>query len=102
LSYGVVVAMWRQHGPELWHRVGNLRRRRTAPKGEVEMKSLLVRRRHVSLDQALTAMSDTTIPRKDAVIMWRKALRRADAPTKELLSRVAKLHPKKRRPILPA
>ena len=64
-----------------------------------EMKSLLVRRKHVSLDDALTAMSDPTIPRRDAVIMWRKALRRADAPTKELLGRVTKLHPKKRRSI---
>jgi hypothetical protein len=31
------------------------------------------------------------------MMMWRKALRRADGPTKELLSRVAKLQPKKRR-----
>jgi hypothetical protein len=28
------------------------------------------------------------------VMMWRKALRRADGPTKELI-RVAKLHPRK-------
>jgi hypothetical protein len=60
------------------------------------MESLLVRRKHVDLDHALTAMSDPTIPR-DTVMMWRKALRRADGPTKELLSRVAKLQPKKRR-----
>jgi hypothetical protein len=54
----------------------------------------LVRRKHVNLSDALTAMSDSTIPRRDAMMMWRKALRRADAPTKELI-RVAKLHPKK-------
>ena len=60
------------------------------------MKSLLVRGKHVDLDHALTAMSDPTIPTRDAVMMWRKALRRADAPTRELLSRVAKLRPKKR------
>jgi hypothetical protein len=61
------------------------------------MKSPLVRRKHVDLDLALTVMSDPTIPTKDALTMWRKALRRADRPTKELLSRVAKLHPKKPR-----
>ena len=60
------------------------------------MKSLLVRRKHVDLDHALTAMCDPTIPTRDTVMMWRKALRRADGPTKELLSRVAKLQPKKR------
>jgi hypothetical protein len=59
------------------------------------MKSLLVRRKHVDLDDALTAMSDPSIPARDAVVMWRKALRRADAPTKELLNRVAKLRSKK-------
>ena len=64
------------------------------PKDKIKMKSLLVRRKHVNLNDALTAMSDPTIPRRDAVIMWRKALRRANAPTKELI-RVAKLHPRK-------
>jgi hypothetical protein len=59
-----------------------------------QMKSLLVRRKHADLDIALTAMSDPTIPTRDALMMWRKALRRANRPTKELLSRVAKLHPK--------
>jgi hypothetical protein len=63
------------------------------------MKSLLVRRKHVDLDHALTAMSDPTISTRDAVMMWRKALRRANGPTKELLSTVAKLHSKKRRPM---
>jgi hypothetical protein len=61
------------------------------------MKSLLVRRKHVDLEHALTALSDPTIPTRDAVTMWRKALRRADAPTRELLSKAAKLHAKKRR-----
>jgi hypothetical protein len=61
------------------------------------MKSLLVRRKHVDLEHALTALSDPTIPTRDAVTMWRKALRRADAPTKELLSKAARLHEKKRR-----
>ena len=64
------------------------------PKDKIKMKSLLVRRKHVNLNDALTAMSDPTIPRRDAVMMWRKALRRADGPTKELI-RVAKLHPRK-------
>jgi hypothetical protein len=63
------------------------------------MKSLLVRRKHVDLDHALTAMSDPTIPARDAVTMWRKALRRADAPTKEVLRKVAKLRPKKNRSV---
>ena len=63
------------------------------------MKSLLVRRKHIDLDLALTAMSDPTIPTRDALMMWRKALRRADQPTKELLRRVAKLHPRKPRSI---
>jgi hypothetical protein len=61
------------------------------------MKSLLVRRKHVDLEHALTALSDPTIPTRDAVTMWRKALRRADAPTKELLSKAARLQAKKRR-----
>lgn len=59
------------------------------------MKSLLVRRKHINLNDALTAMGNPTIPRRDAVMMWRKALRRANGPTKELI-RVAKLH--QRRP----
>jgi hypothetical protein len=63
------------------------------------MRSLLVRRKHVELDHALNAMSDPTIPTRDALMMWRKALRRADGHTKELLSKVAKLHPKKCRSI---
>ena len=61
------------------------------------MKSPLVRRKHFDLDHALSAMSDPTIPTRDTVMMWRKALRRADGPTKDLLNRVAKLQPKKRR-----
>jgi hypothetical protein len=64
-----------------------------------QIKSLLVRRKHIDLDLALAAMSDPTIPTRDALMMWRKALRRADRPTKELLSRAAKLHPRKPRSI---
>jgi hypothetical protein len=63
------------------------------------MKSPLVRRKHVDLAHALTAMSDPTIPARDAVAMWRKALRRVDAPTKEVLRKAAKLHLKKNRSI---
>ena len=62
------------------------------------MKSLLARRKHINLNDVLTAISDSTIPRRDAVMMWRRALRRAGGPTKELI-RVAKLHPKKVRAI---
>ena len=50
------------------------------------MKSMLVRRKHINLGQALTAMSDPNIPRRDAVIMWRKALRRVDRRTNEILT----------------
>jgi hypothetical protein len=71
-------------------------RRKAGQKGRRDqMKSLLVRRKHVDLDQALTAMSDPTIPARDTLVMWRKALRRANGPTKKLLRRV-KLPPKKR------
>ena len=62
------------------------------------MKSPFIKRKHVDLGQALTAMSDPTIPTRDAMVMWRKALRRANKRTQELLD-VAKLHSKKLRPI---
>ena len=45
------------------------------------MKSLLVRRKHVDLHQVLTALSDPNLPAKDAMVMWRKALRRTDDAT---------------------
>jgi hypothetical protein len=61
------------------------------------MKSSMVRRRHVDLDDALTAMSDPDIPIRDAVVMWRKALRRADAPTRALLSQVSTLQARHRK-----
>lgn len=61
-----------------------------------KMKSLSVRRKHIDLDQALTAMSDPSISPRDALVMWRKALRRANGPTKELLSRVAQFRAKKK------
>jgi hypothetical protein len=53
------------------------------------MKSLLIRRKHITLGQALAAMSDPTIPPKESLVMWRKALRRADGRTKELLIRAS-------------
>jgi hypothetical protein len=53
-------------------------------------------KKHIDLGQALTALSDPTIPTRDAMVMWRKALRRANQRTKELLE-VAKLHSKKLR-----
>jgi hypothetical protein len=52
------------------------------------VKSSLVRRKHVDLSHALTAISDPAIPTRDAMIMWRKALRRANQPTKELLGHI--------------
>lgn len=56
------------------------------------MKSLLTRRRHVGLDDALIAMSDPEISIRDAIIMWRKALRRTQGPTKRLLTEALKRH----------
>jgi hypothetical protein len=60
------------------------------------MKSPFVRRKHVDLADAISAMSDPTIPMRDAMVIWRKALRRVDGRTKELLD-LAKLHFKERR-----
>ena len=57
------------------------------------MKSLAVKRKHIDLDQALTAMSDPSISPRDALVMWRKALRRATGP---ILSRVAQFRAKKK------
>lgn len=68
-----------------------IERTKTDPKTIKAMKSVLVRRKHVDLDHALTAMSDPDIPTRDAMIMSRKALRRANGSTKELLSRAAEL-----------
>jgi hypothetical protein len=49
------------------------------------MKSAIARRRHVDLTQAIAAFYDPNTPTRDAVVLWRKAMRRADKETKELL-----------------
>jgi hypothetical protein len=49
------------------------------------MKCRLARRKHVDLNHALTAMSDPAISRRDAMVMWRKALRRVDGSTRAIL-----------------
>jgi hypothetical protein len=59
------------------------------------MKSSLARRKHINLSQALTAISDVSVPTRDAMLMWRKALRRADPDTKALPERVHRLLEKK-------
>jgi hypothetical protein len=58
------------------------------------MKSSIIRRKHFDIDDALDAMSDPSVPARDAVLMWRKALRRANGQTKELLGK-ARLRSKK-------
>jgi hypothetical protein len=60
------------------------------------MKSAFIRRKHVDLAEAISAMSDPTISMRDAMMIWRKALRRVDGRTKELLD-LAKLHSKERK-----
>jgi hypothetical protein len=62
------------------------------------MKTALARRKHVNLGQALNAMSDASVPTRDAMLMWRKALRRADPDTKALLKRVHRFQEKKALP----
>ena len=42
------------------------------------MRSLITRRKHVDLTQAIAAFYDPNTPIRDAVVLWRKALRRAD------------------------
>jgi hypothetical protein len=49
------------------------------------MKSPIARRKHVDLKQAIAAFYDANTPTRDAVMLWRKAIRRADKETKELL-----------------
>lgn len=49
------------------------------------MRSLIARRKHVALTQAIAAFYDPNMPTRDAVMLWRKALRRADKETKKLL-----------------
>jgi hypothetical protein len=54
------------------------------------MRSLIVRRKHVDLTQAIAAFYDSNTPTRDAVVLWRKALRRADKETKKLLLSMAR------------
>jgi hypothetical protein len=49
------------------------------------MRSPIARRKHVDLTQAIAAFYDPNMPTRDAVMLWRKALRRADEETKKLL-----------------
>jgi hypothetical protein len=60
------------------------------------MRRLIARRKHVDLTQAIAAFYDTNMPVRDAVLLWRKALRRADSETKKLLlSRVRQIRTRK-------
>jgi hypothetical protein len=60
------------------------------------MRSSVARRKHVDLTQAVTAFYDPNTPTRDAVVLWRKALRRANAETKkQLLSIFQQLKEKK-------
>jgi hypothetical protein len=54
------------------------------------MRSLTARRKHVDLTQAIAAFYDPNTPTRDAVVLWRKALRRADKETKKLLLSMAR------------
>jgi hypothetical protein len=49
------------------------------------MRSLIARRKHIDLTQAVAAFYDPNMPTRDAVVLWRKAVRRADKQTKKLL-----------------
>jgi hypothetical protein len=49
------------------------------------MRSLIARRKHIDLTQAVAAFYDPNMPTRDAVVLWRKAVRRADKETKKLL-----------------
>jgi hypothetical protein len=48
-------------------------------------RSLIARRKHIDLTQAVAAFYDPNMPTRDAVVLWRKAVRRADKETKKLL-----------------
>ena len=54
------------------------------------MRSLIARRKHVDLTQAIAAFYDPDTPTRDAVALWRKALRRADKGTKSVLLSMAR------------
>ena len=49
------------------------------------MRSLIARRKHIDLTQAVAAFYDPNMPTRDAVVLRRKAVRRADKETKKLL-----------------
>jgi hypothetical protein len=59
------------------------------------MRSLITRRKHVDLMQAIAAFYDPNTPTRDAVVLWRKALRRADKETRVLLQSMARQFKKK-------
>ena len=59
------------------------------------MRSLITRRKHVGLTQAIAAFYDPNTPTRDAVVLWRKALRRADKETRVLLQSMARQFKKK-------
>jgi len=54
------------------------------------MRSLIARRKHVDLTRAIAAFYDPNTPTRDAVALWRKALRRADKDMKDLLLSMAR------------
>jgi hypothetical protein len=49
------------------------------------MRSLIARRTHIDLTQAVAAFYDPNTPTHDAVVLWRKALCRVDKDAKSLL-----------------
>lgn len=49
------------------------------------MRSPITRRKHIDLTQAIAAFYDPNMPTRDAVVLWRKPIRRADKGTKKLL-----------------
>jgi hypothetical protein len=59
------------------------------------MRNLITRRKHVDLTQAIAAFYDPNTPTRDAVVLWRKALRRADKETRVLLQTMARQFKKK-------
>ena len=54
------------------------------------MRSLIVRRKHIDLTQAIAAFYDSNTPTRAAVVLWRKALSRAVKVTKKLLVSMAR------------
>jgi hypothetical protein len=54
------------------------------------MRSPIARRKHVDLTHAIATFYDPNTPTRDAVALWRKALRRADKDTKSVLLSMAR------------